>query len=333
MLVQSLDVFALQTRRERALAHPLHEGDILSPSGPALDFAAVTPLPSSLTAADAAVAAESPNPYRPANLDLRDLVIQPGGWRRLSFRLVKGICVGEDSWAQVWRVEVLQEGRMIGTAVLKLLVEALFWQRWPTGVWQPASEAEEAELRAYTAFRPVQGRDVPHCYGAFSFTMPWGETVTGVVLEDLTSGGDVIYGHCEDEQAAGRYKKVEEVDELISTLYHTIHRLQRLGITGFALRPGDVLVFPSSSCERLRLVILDFGATTTAQEYSKRHAQLEKRVGGMGPWQSEDEIRIEALFQGLLPHAGLKWHEMELRRDREKLHMYWRTSSRQETEL
>lgn len=32
----------------------------------------------------------------------------------------------------------------------------------------------------------MQGRQIPHCYGAFRFEMPWGTTATGFLLEDLT---------------------------------------------------------------------------------------------------------------------------------------------------
>ncbi|GAA5904741.1 hypothetical protein JCM6882_008362 [Rhodosporidiobolus microsporus] len=300
MHIKDLDVAALQKRRERALAHPLVDGDILSPSGPSLEPSAVTPLPSSLTAADT-VAAESPNPYRPANLDLRDLAVQPGGWRRLSFRLVKRLCGGEGSWTQVWAVDVLEEGEVIGIAVLKLLAEALFPQRWPTNRWQPATEAEEAELRAYTAFRPVQGRDVPHCYGAFSFDMPWGETVTGVLLESFVGLSSRIYTLCKSQQEAGKFKTVEEVDKL------------RLGIAGFQLSPGDIHILQSSpSLSHPHVVFLDFGMTRPADLFAQDHERVHSALDtGFGPWQCLDEQSMVDLLRTVLPEVGLAWHRME----------------------
>lgn len=32
----------------------------------------------------------------------------------------------------------------------------------------------------------AQGVDVPWCYGFYRFDMPWGEEVTGILLEDLS---------------------------------------------------------------------------------------------------------------------------------------------------
>ena len=34
--------------------------------------------------------------------------------------------------------------------------------------------------------RSEQGRMIPHCYGLYRFEMPWGEEVTGMLLEDLS---------------------------------------------------------------------------------------------------------------------------------------------------
>lgn len=51
--------------------------------------------------------------------------------------------------------------------------------------------------RRYASLRPVQGRDVAHCYGAHDFEMPWGDVVVGIVLEDLGEVAKPLVEWCE----------------------------------------------------------------------------------------------------------------------------------------
>jgi hypothetical protein len=41
--------------------------------------------------------------------------------------------------------------------------------------------------------RSRQGLDIPICYGFYKFQVPWGETVTGVILEDLSELGVTLW--------------------------------------------------------------------------------------------------------------------------------------------
>ncbi|GAA5822018.1 hypothetical protein JCM11251_004827 [Rhodosporidiobolus azoricus] len=324
MRVKDLDIVALQKRRDHAMSRPLREGDILTPSGPALNPSAITPLLSALSARDAVLADEPPLPYRSPNVRLRDLAVEPGRWRHLSFRLVDGLCVGPDSWAQVWQVDVLEAGRSIGQAVLKLLAQALFWLDYPRDdFWIPADEASDAEAQAYILFGPLQGRDVPHCYGNFSFTLPWGESATGFVLEDLSPYGTELIDHCDDARDRGAYQTADEADPLITSAYHTLHRLQQLGVTAFELSPGDIHVLHTSPSDLPRVVFSDFGMTQPSGPYAEKHEAFDaEHDGQMGPWQADDETRLQILLQRLLGEAGYEWHEREQKEDHLRLHMH-----------
>ncbi|GAA5854584.1 hypothetical protein JCM8547_004897 [Rhodosporidiobolus lusitaniae] len=321
ILCSELDVDALRARRERAIANPLEAGAVLSPSAPSLDTFSHTPSPGNVFSRnEQQVADDSPNPLRPPIERLRDVCSSQSGFSSLSFRLLEPFGdAAPDRWAHVWRVEVTEGEEVLGIVVLKLLVEALFRLTDDTsGYWQPAEEGVKAELAAYKAFRAVQGRDVPHLYGAFSFRMPWSEQVVGFVLEDLSPAAENIYNYLEDRKEAGDLETVEQIDGITSASNHLVHRLQRLGITSFEASPGDVQVFSSSS-HPPQVAWLDFGQTQPASVFAARHAEMHGKLveeGGSGlpAWQHMDEYHLGSVFRFFSPVTYSAWVRMEMER-------------------
>lgn len=49
--------------------------------------------------------------------------------------------------------------------------------------------------------------------------MPWGESVTGILLESLRGASSTLYAFCKRQREAGAFRKVEEVDELVRLLF------------------------------------------------------------------------------------------------------------------
>ena len=54
------------------------------------------------------------------------------------------------------------------------------------------SSLSDRRVDSYETLSSRQGDDVPICYGICKFSAPWGETVIGVVLEDLREVGAPI---------------------------------------------------------------------------------------------------------------------------------------------
>ncbi|GAA6037879.1 hypothetical protein JCM8097_005083 [Rhodosporidiobolus ruineniae] len=328
MLLSAVDLTALQHRRKQALAAPLVPGTVLAPSGPPLHLSAITPSREDIVALPTGTlefVVASTNPYRPPLADLRSIVTSASGPRSLRLRLLRLLCGGEDSWTQVWQAEATSNGKKLGKVVVKLVAEALFPDWTEDGFWQPANEAVEAESRAYSAFRPVQGRDVPHCYGAFSFEMPCGEFVTGLLLEDLSESSKRVITHCREEREAGSYASLDQVDLLMDTAYRQLHRLQELGVTSLDLSPGDLLVLNSSDrlSSLMHLVYLDFGGTKDADTLDRELRQREEEMQReLGPWQGIDELLLQQLFVDLVPDAASEWMSREGRESRVGLWMF-----------
>ncbi|GAA6037766.1 hypothetical protein JCM8097_005023 [Rhodosporidiobolus ruineniae] len=161
---ETVDIVAnLKPRRRAAKRHPLSSGDILHSTTPSLR-SDVLPDPARNLPGGFAAAARSP-PRRPLDQALLNLVQHSPPGRVLDIRLVSSIQSGKAEFSQVWRAEVI-DGRQARPVVLKLVVEALF---------------------PYAAFSSIQGSIVPYCYGVYHFDLPFGETVVGFLLEDLTS--------------------------------------------------------------------------------------------------------------------------------------------------
>ncbi|GAA6029858.1 hypothetical protein JCM8097_001082 [Rhodosporidiobolus ruineniae] len=315
------EVKSLQERRQRALALPLVPDAVLAPTAPPLQLEALTPTANDFDAFSSpaiSLALESPNPYRPFKHALRSVVSRRSGWRSRRFRLFDGLCLNKSSPAQVWRVEVSSDGEVLGMAVLKLVVEAIFSGLLvDSGEWTPACEAVKSELRAYAALRPVQGRDVPHCYGAFPFLHPSGEAVAGILLEDLSTTAVPASPYCKREREAGRLQSANEIDPLVAATFCTLHRLQRLNVARFKLGAFDVLILDSSSSSGSpHLVFLDFTPTISGDEAARIEAEDRAKSPLTKPWQALDEYKVNHLMKRLVPDVWAEWFSRELEEKR-----------------
>ncbi|GAA5971947.1 hypothetical protein JCM11641_001581 [Rhodosporidiobolus odoratus] len=297
----------LRRRRETALAAPLEAGDLLSLTSPTLLLDALSP---------GGKSDESPSPalYRPANLDLLNLVKTRSGWRSFSVRLVERLFGGQDRWAQVWVAEVEHKEHVVARVVLKLLVEALFWKPDAVMPWIPAEDSMAAELKAYAALRPVQGQDVAHCYGGFRFPMPWGEDAPGIILEDLstttTSSWKFLQGRRNE-------LTIDAVDPFMCAAHDLLHRLQRLGIADFAIKALDLLVLNPPSLLQPSFVLVDFGLAVNAQDFKEAHERDIEENGAMGePWQSHADYKLQCHLQAAGGDVVSEWVEFERRQCR-----------------
>ncbi|GAA5959000.1 hypothetical protein JCM3765_000797 [Sporobolomyces pararoseus] len=175
--------------RELALLSPLRRGNSLEWVGP-------THVPASLPPDNHSSRSEC----RPIHTTLLSedgpaKSSEPGWMLKLVEPLQAGLNA-EGQWGQVWRASVIDEkGRRTlegRTVVVKLYQESLFPD--PLGEDEPeidgwsrytAAQLEERESRVYSQARALQGRDIPLSYGFYTFALPSGEKVHGVVLEDL----------------------------------------------------------------------------------------------------------------------------------------------------
>lgn len=108
--------------RARAVAQPLATDQALTPIGPCLWPNSVTSAASSEQRGAEGRASER----RPIIEPLAEAASSRTGWQSLSFRLLRQLSGGEDSFAQVWIVEARVNEQVVGQVVLKLLVEELF---------------------------------------------------------------------------------------------------------------------------------------------------------------------------------------------------------------
>ncbi|GAA5896736.1 hypothetical protein JCM6882_005023 [Rhodosporidiobolus microsporus] len=295
---------------------------------------------------------DSPMPRRPLDHILIAALTafpSPGRSSNLSIRLVSSVRIGVPLWSQVWVGEVEKDGRRVGEVVVKFLVEALF--PFPRGEevrraaeqydWRSGRELATAEARAYAAFRPVQGRDVPYCYGVGSFRMPWGEEALGLLLEDLSEKAKTL-------QAANAWDDMENVqaDEIdglvhfsstffllsqnltnlpqICRLFETQRRLQDLGVVQFEATHTNILVLKETQdINDPKVVFLDFGTTISAADHRRfLHVEAEwARQQGFGyevaedDWRGGDEAHLETWLYELFGDAMAEWRAMENRRN------------------
>ncbi|GAA6058969.1 hypothetical protein JCM10212_001679 [Sporobolomyces blumeae] len=195
---QSEEAVAARRRREAAIAAgPLRRRRVLEWRGP-------THRPSTLPIVDPI---DSSSSSETSTRSIHSALLAIDGPAQSSeawdLELFEPIQTGPNEdwqWGQVWRARASrtrQSDRSERFAVvLKLYDEALFsdpqgetipeehtYSRWPP------SELEEREATAYSRARELQGRDLPICYGFYTFAIRNGESVTGVVLEDLTDQG------------------------------------------------------------------------------------------------------------------------------------------------
>ncbi|TNY19095.1 hypothetical protein DMC30DRAFT_424264 [Rhodotorula diobovata] len=117
---------------------------------------------------------------------------------------------------------------------------------------------------AYAARRPTQGRDVAYCYGAYSFEMPWGDVVTGVVLEDLSRTAESIADFCKREKR--NLSSVEDAYNVLSSSFRHLHRLHSLDVGHVQPRLDNILVLRESTSTEVQFVFCGFSWAESAAE-------------------------------------------------------------------
>ncbi|GAA5902838.1 hypothetical protein JCM6882_009139 [Rhodosporidiobolus microsporus] len=287
----------LKPRRRKAKRHPLSSGDILTFNGPSLRPDALPALDRTPSTTAGSLAA----PHRPVNRRLLDRLAHapPGAVHRLT--LVQPIQAGKDEFSQVWRVEVEAGGRR-EPAMLKLFVEALFPypREHNSRAWQPAGDFADAEAASYAAFSTLQGGVVPYCYGFYQFPLPFGETVIGVLLEDLSdlatplptwlarqrrrklrqqrqsqlSSDSSISEDSSVDSSDSEVDPDEEILELedvkptLDLILESLRRLQSAGRANFRFLPSDILVVGSEP-SRTQVIKTGFATSCSVQEIAE----------------------------------------------------------------
>jgi hypothetical protein len=168
--------------------------------------------------------------------------------------------------------------------------------------------------------------------------MPWGETVVGIVLEDLCAESIALHDYCEEKK--GTFKIEDDVDPLVrlfpSHLYFSSHpptsqqftaafelleRLHSLGITGFQPDTFDIRIIKSSSPSDLHLVWIDFGGSISVEARTASHDQRAAQMAAMGmnlgPWHRHEATRLENLFNLFFKGTRVAWSRRELTEGRE----------------
>ncbi|GAA5832027.1 hypothetical protein JCM3766R1_003692 [Sporobolomyces carnicolor] len=134
----------------------------------------------------------SPNPLRLANTSLLEF-LKGSETKEAEVRLREGVRRGVNFRSQVWSGDIKVEGKR-HKIIVKLYAEALYLLpvRRYQGRWMCQEERAKREAEAYKTLSSRQGDDIPICYGIYKFSAPWGETVIGVILEDLREVGAPI---------------------------------------------------------------------------------------------------------------------------------------------
>ncbi|GAA5986884.1 hypothetical protein JCM10908_000939 [Rhodotorula pacifica] len=229
------------------------------------------------------------------------------GWRSLRIHLIELIIGGDGMPAQAWRAEVVVRSKVIGQVVLKLIVDELrpiFDFELPIDKGDAAIR-ETAELRAYERMQHLQGRAIPHFYGAPRFTMPWGNEVTGLLLEDLKPVSEPLHVFC--ERNVDVLQSAKEIDPLARACFDYVHRAQEAGIARLELRVTDLVVLNSSSPERPVVVGFDFASTMAAEEFEADWKSTSDAERAEEPWQSRDEGDMVNALRRAVGLAVSRW--------------------------
>jgi hypothetical protein len=79
----------------------------------------------------------------------------------------------------------------------------------------PFLSALDVDSRPHSRLQGFQGRDVPLCYGLFTFVLPCAEEVVGIVLEDLTALRPLSLAEYIAREIAGQRLTRERADSLV----------------------------------------------------------------------------------------------------------------------
>ncbi|BGP48963.1 hypothetical protein JCM10450v2_004842 [Rhodotorula kratochvilovae] len=238
--------------------------------------------------------------------------LRPEVGRGWSLRLVEELKGGAGKYAQVWRCEVDEpsgaDGGKSASVVVKLYRQSLFpfpgsfpsrpeTDSWN---WYPATHLEMRESRAYSRLSPYQGRDVPICYGFYTFDLPGGERCVGAVLEDLTELSVPLESHLKAMVASKRLQ-LDALDPLVVGALELQHRLHGRKLAEASNEVVDLVVLASSTRQSPLLVAVGFSRTSTREAVLEGVRIIDaelKEQGSRGmshasePWFYGDQARL-----------------------------------------
>ncbi|GAA5893180.1 uncharacterized protein JCM6883_007590 [Sporobolomyces salmoneus] len=299
------EISEFKARRRAAKASPLRKGSLLAFTLPSLYPDAIH------NSRNESV--DLPNPPRRASTTLLQH-LQSSRSEKMQIKLKKGLVKGKDQYSQVWRAEMEVEGRK-RKVILKLYAEALLHIPVPPfhdRGWHPQEERARREAGAYATLNSVQGIDIPICYGFYNFSVPWGETVIGVILEDLGEVGVVLEewapnylqsgdGHAfsesvedsdeesvstqseEDEDKEMSVERAAEYERELRDFFNHLFTSQR-GLHEFDYTaPDTVFVLKTGSLKRPHFVFFGFSHSLSRSEldagWQERYDDLKRFSG------------------------------------------------------
>ncbi|GAA5822116.1 hypothetical protein JCM11251_004863 [Rhodosporidiobolus azoricus] len=298
----------LKPRRRKAKQQPLRQGDTLPfsarstrsdilPTFNRPPSRAVAPLP----------------PRRPVDRALLDALEHAPLACFHRVHLKQPIQEGKDHFSQVWRVEV-EAGASKHLAVLKLFVEALFPYPGTESrrIWQRAQIFIDAEVDSYAAFSGLQGSVIPYCYGAYNFALPFGETVPGILLEDLTDiaaplpvwlarrmehkhrqhrrrqlddagnnsdGSSIDSSDSDVDPEEEILLELKDVQPVLNSIFNTLDHAHAAGRAHLNSDPDDLLVVGTSPSDAYT-VTTGFATTCAAEERAEEIRQMYANRSG-----------------------------------------------------
>ncbi|GAA5974569.1 hypothetical protein JCM5350_001194 [Sporobolomyces pararoseus] len=337
-----IEIAQMKTRRRFAKAAPLRKGALIPFQLPSLYPEAVYD--------ESEVRPQAAR--RPNSTLLTHLRSARSG--ALYVELIKGLKKGKDRSSQVWRGEVKDVGGPSHSIIVKLYAEALYeLPAPPTDVlWSTAEEKYGREAQAYITFQSRQGIDVPICYGFYKFSVPWGETVIGVILEDLSEigidlwdfgqdfveGGDGFGnaresqdsdvesvstrsgGEEEDNEMVAWEKAAREAKVLQNFAQRCLHELEHTTAPGIV---GNVFVLRSSTLERPEFIFHGFSHTLPKSEYEEILRNYREEVERERGIERAAEVNLdfrsgaEEVLMDVIGHVfdrkiAREWKELEL---------------------
>ncbi|GAA6032649.1 hypothetical protein JCM8097_004861 [Rhodosporidiobolus ruineniae] len=313
---------AYSEAQQPALADPLEKGVLLEWSGPSLHLDSLPPVDYPLNDTPE----PTPNPPRPLLQPLLAANSPLHGGEGWSLRLIEALQEGEEEWSQVWRCEVLCVGEAVGTVVLKLRQQSLFpppqeidsSPEYDFFNWWPASHLIKREALAYNRLRPYQGRDIPLCYGFYTFTTPCGEITVGVVLEDLADSTIALDEYI-DREGRGKRLTTSSVKRFAVAAFSLQNRLQSRGILASPSRLHHFLALRFTLNNSTPILIAHGFGTSRPVEIAlgnRKKADDNDRAEGREPlawdFRDRDQRLLNGAFREELAGFDVKEHCSEL---------------------
>ncbi|GAA5820564.1 hypothetical protein JCM10212_004844 [Sporobolomyces blumeae] len=272
----------------------------------------------------------SPSPAR----DLQSVLLAGDGpaWSSSTWQLelVEPIRCGGNmahEWGQVWRARAFRDEASEDYAVVvKLYDEALFAgpecliaNEGGCHDRTPAEIIEDQEATAYERARGLQGRDLPICYGFYTFSIRGGEPVTGIVLEDLTDQGHPL-DDCVKLMQKRKEFNANLVENISTSAFAALARLHAARMTwGASMRSWDIFVLKAYEPDEIHVVLVGFGHSMTPEVSQRREMEVNEEfiVEKYPPdvrdrvWLAQDHRGMVAALSGVLDDDYLfqKWFD------------------------